>query len=47
MLDDFRRKVARNRFLEMNSFPMILGSGANGAIVHYRADPSSSSQLSP
>jgi Xaa-Pro aminopeptidase len=29
----------------MNSFPMILGSGANGAIVHYRAEEGSSSKL--
>ena len=31
----------------MNSFPMILGSGPNGAIIHYRAEEGSSSKLDP
>ena len=31
----------------MNSFPMILGSGPNGAIIHYRADENSSIKLDP
>ncbi len=29
----------------MNSFPMILGSGPNGAIIHYRAEDNASSKL--
>jgi Xaa-Pro aminopeptidase len=31
----------------MNSFPMILGAGANGAIIHYRAEEGISSKLDP
>jgi Xaa-Pro aminopeptidase len=36
MLDDFRKKIGKELYLS-NSFPMIMGSGENGAIVHYRA----------
>jgi Xaa-Pro aminopeptidase len=42
MLNLVRQKIGRDRFLGINSFPMILGSGANGAIVHYRAEEGSS-----
>lgn len=38
MLNRMRREIARDQYLEMNSFPMILGSGPNGAIIHYRAE---------
>ncbi len=47
MLDQIRHKIALDRFLDMNSFPMILGSGPNGAIVHYRAEDGSSAKLEP
>lgn len=46
-LDDLRRKISGKEFLSMNSFPMILGSGPNGAIIHYRAEEGLSSKLDP
>ncbi len=45
ILNQIRRKIGRDRFLDINSFPMILGSGPNGAIVHYRAEKGSSAKL--
>lgn len=47
MLNEMRRKIARDQYFEINSFPMILGSGANGAIIHYRAEDGHSSKLDP
>lgn len=47
MLDEMRRRIAGSQFLGINSFPMILGSGGNGAIIHYRAAEGSSSKLDP
>lgn len=47
ILDSVRRQIAREKFLDINSFPMILGSGPNGAIVHYRAEEGLSSKLDP
>ena len=40
ILDQFRVKIAGDDYLGINSFDMILGSGKNGAIIHYRADES-------
>ncbi len=47
ILNNIRKKVARDSYLNINSFPMILGSGPNGAIVHYRAEEGSSARLAP
>jgi len=50
ILDHFRGMVAKEEFTVMggmNSFPMILGSGQNGAIVHYRAEAPNSSIIDP
>jgi Xaa-Pro aminopeptidase len=43
-LEEFRREGEHFRGL---SFPTISGAGANGAIVHYRASPSSERALKP
>jgi len=43
-LEAFRREDARFRDL---SFPTISGAGPNGAIVHYRASPTSERPLQP
>jgi Xaa-Pro aminopeptidase len=43
-LEQFRREGEHFRDL---SFPTISGAGANGAIVHYRANPESERQLGP
>ncbi|MGH6989949.1 MAG: M24 family metallopeptidase, partial [Stellaceae bacterium] len=43
-LEEFRRTGEHFRGL---SFPTISGAGANGAIVHYRAQPSSERPLQP
>ena len=45
MLDGFREKIAGANFTGVNSFPMIFGSGPNGAIIHYRAPDENSSKL--
>eukprot|EP00347_Sterkiella_histriomuscorum_P004031 403362008 len=44
ILDKIRKEIALDYFLG-NSFPMIMGSGPNGAIVHYRAKEGSSLRL--
>lgn len=43
-LDGFRR---RNPHYRGESFPAISGSGPNGAIIHYRADPATARRLQP
>lgn len=35
ILNIYRKKIAKNLYLS-NSFPMIMGSAQNGAIIHYR-----------
>ena len=47
MLNQMRMKIGREQYLGINSFPMILGSGRNGAIIHYRAEEGQSSKLDP
>ena len=47
ILNELRSQIGSDQYLNMNSFPMILGSGANGAIVHYRAEEGSSLMIDP
>ena len=37
ILDKIRKEMARDQFLG-NSFPMIMGTGSNAGIVHYRPE---------
>ncbi|CDW73923.1 x-pro aminopeptidase [Stylonychia lemnae] len=44
ILDEIRQQLAGSSYLS-NSFPMICGSGGNGAIIHYRAQDNHSRLL--
>ena len=45
LMDTYRKKFAGEDYLS-ESFAMILGSGPNGAIIHYKAEHDNSSRLS-